>query len=537
MGGTDEAAGFGRVGRTKERAFRALLLASTLAGIVALGGLLVYVGWQAFNLQAASTSWFALVGGVGLAPAVVAAALLRRRGHSVAVGLESLVTLFGGGMLAGGAGIFFVVVDPVAWFATALAAGLTVGATVAVNRYTGLPAWPRVGFAAVVTWLALLGVPGTVPSLAGVVGGLSVLPSDVVIYALSLALPASAAVGALVAARTDDRRRGLRAGALGAVATVAIGVAVGLVTGVGPAGGLLVAVFGLLPAGVHAWATVEREDVSAGGLALPVVVSAGVAAAWYLHGALDLAGPNPWVDWTFLTALPSTFAPRTAGIFPAIVGSLLLMIVVVVFAFPVGVGAAVYLEEYAPDSRTTRFIQLNISNLAGVPSVVYGLLGLAIFIHQFAMPSGSVLVGGLALGLLILPIVIISAREAIRSVPDAAREASYGMGATRWQTVRNVVLPQAIPGILTGTILALGRAIGETAPLLMIAAPATYLGVPQGFTAPAAAMPLQIYDLAFLPDDAFREGFVPAGVVTLLAVLLTMNGVAIVLRNRYERGN
>jgi phosphate transport system permease protein len=203
----------------------------------------------------------------------------------------------------------------------------------------------------------------------------------------------------------------------------------------------------------------------------------------------------------------------------------------------VGVGAAVYLEEYAPDNRVTNFIQVNISNLAGVPSVVYGLLGLAIFINTFGMGTGSIAVGGMALGLLILPIVIISAQEAIRSVPESAREASYGMGATRWQTVRNVVLPQAMPGILTGTILALGRAIGETAPLIMIAAPSSYLGIPDGFLAPAAALPLQIYNLAFLPQDAFRTGVVPAGVVTMLAILLTMNGIAIILRNRYQDGS
>jgi phosphate transport system permease protein len=162
-----------------------------------------------------------------------------------------------------------------------------------------------------------------------------------------------------------------------------------------------------------------------------------------------------------------------------------------------GVGAAIYLEEYAPQSGTAgrfvTFIEINIGNLAGVPSVVYGLLGLALFIRVLTMPSGAVIVGGLAIGLLILPIVIISAQEALRAVPDSHRQASYGMGATKWQTVRNVVLPEALPGILTGTILAVGRAIGETAPLLMIGAAAPVRLAPSGFYDQLPAMPRQIF--------------------------------------------
>ncbi|MDX1746370.1 MAG: phosphate ABC transporter permease PstA, partial [Halobacteriales archaeon] len=193
-----------------------------------------------------------------------------------------------------------------------------------------------------------------------------------------------------------------------------------------------------------------------------------------------------------------------------------------------------YLEEYAPDNRLTRIIDVNISNLAGVPSVVYGLLGLGLFITYLNSPPGTVLVGGLTLSLLILPIVIISSREAVRSVPDGLRDASYGMGATRWQTIKNVVLPEAFPGILTGTILALGRAIGETAPLLVIGA-AQVADLPTGLESRVVAMPLQIFVWAttFAGPDFYQKAL-PAGVIVLLVILIAMNSAAIVLRNRFE---
>jgi phosphate transport system permease protein len=214
----------------------------------------------------------------------------------------------------------------------------------------------------------------------------------------------------------------------------------------------------------------------------------------------------------------------------------MLMVVVAVLSFPVGVGAAVYLEEYAPNNRFTRIIDVNISNLAGVPSVVYGLLGLGLFVTYLDQPSGSLFVAGAALGLLILPIVIISSREAIRSVPSDMREASYGMGATRWQTVRNVVLPRAFPGILTGTILALGRAIGETAPLIMVGVASVQYNLPSALSDKLTAMPMQVYAWASLfAGDDFYQRAVPAGVVVLVVVLLAMNSAAIVLRNRYQR--
>jgi phosphate transport system permease protein len=245
-------------------------------------------------------------------------------------------------------------------------------------------------------------------------------------------------------------------------------------------------------------------------------------------------GVDSWLNWSFLTSPHSRF-PEQAGLYPAIVGSVMMMLVIALSALPIGVGAAIYLEEYAPDNGLVKFIEINIGNLAGVPSVVYGMLGLAVFVRMMNLGMGTVIVGGFTVGLLILPIVIISAQEALRGVPDSRRQASYGMGATRWQTVKNVVLPEAVPGILTGTILALGRAIGETAPLLMIGAAATVYSPPRGFFDRFSAMPRQIYAWVGMPQHEFQYGVMAAGVVTLLAVLLLMNASAIIIRNKYQR--
>jgi len=234
----------------------------------------------------------------------------------------------------------------------------------------------------------------------------------------------------------------------------------------------------------------------------------------------------------FLTRYASRI-PSRAGIRAPILGSLWVMALVAAVSFPLGVGAALYLEEYAPKSWFTRMLQTNIANLAGVPSIVYGILGLAVFVRFFAL-GRSVLAGALTLALLILPVIIISAQEAIRAVPNSLREASYGLGATRWQTIRHQVLPVAMPGILTGTILALSRAIGETAPLIMIGAltfiafdPATPL---DSFT----VLPIQIYNWVTLPQEEFRH-LAAGGIVVLLTALLLMNASAIVLRNRYRK--
>ncbi|WIV67486.1 phosphate ABC transporter permease PstA [Natrialbaceae archaeon AArc-T1-2] len=245
-----------------------------------------------------------------------------------------------------------------------------------------------------------------------------------------------------------------------------------------------------------------------------------------------------WVTWEFLTYPPSQtieyYLPgaRGAGIYPAIVGSIFLIALTAVFTIFLGVGAAVYLEEYASESRLKSFIEANIANLAGVPSIVYGLLGLAIFVRAIQLGS-SLIAGALTLTLLILPIVIVSTQEALRAVPDSQRQAAYGVGATQWQVIRDVVLPRALPGIMTGTILSLSRAIGETAPILMVGAATSLFVGPDSLTAPFSAMPMMIFEWATLPEPGFQH-VAAAGIVVLLSILLLMNAVAIFIRNRYD---
>lgn len=243
----------------------------------------------------------------------------------------------------------------------------------------------------------------------------------------------------------------------------------------------------------------------------------------------------PGLSWQFLTGLPSS-DPAKAGIGPALVGTLWLLAGVILIAFPLGVAAAVYLEEYAGDGRLTRIIRTNIQNLAGVPSIVYGLLGLAFFVRFLAGVTGgrSIISGALTLSLLVLPVIVIAGVEAIRAVPPSLREASYGLGATRWETTRRQVLPSAMPGILTGVILSLSRAIGETAPLITIGA-LTYVNFfPQGPTDSFTALPIQAFNWISQPQPAFHDASASA-IVVLLVILLSMNTVAIVLRKRFER--
>ncbi|MGE7675845.1 phosphate ABC transporter permease PstA [Lysinibacillus sp. NPDC094403] len=234
----------------------------------------------------------------------------------------------------------------------------------------------------------------------------------------------------------------------------------------------------------------------------------------------------------FLTNFASRFADK-AGIKAALVGSLWLMAVVAPVSIILGVGTAIYLEEYAKKNKLNDFIRLNISNLAGVPSIVFGLLGLTIFVRMLGLGK-SVLAAGLTMSLLILPVIIVAAQEAIRAVPNDQREASYGMGATKWQTILHVVLPAAIPGILTGSILALSRAIGETAPLVVIGIPVILQFLPNGLLSQFTALPMQIYDWAKRPQEAFQN-VAAAGILVLMIVLLLMNSIAIFIRNKFQK--
>ncbi|MEP0767084.1 MAG: phosphate ABC transporter permease PstA [Fimbriimonadia bacterium] len=256
-----------------------------------------------------------------------------------------------------------------------------------------------------------------------------------------------------------------------------------------------------------------------------VVLLATLLIAVYQQGA-------KWLTLKFLTSFPSRF-PAEAGIKSALYGSVWNILLTAAFALPIGIGAAIYLEEYPKRGRLSSFIEVNIANLAGVPSIVYGILGLAIFVRTM-MLGRSVLAGALTMALLILPVIIISAREAIRAVPSSIRMAAFALGATRWQTIWSHVLPSALPGILTGVILSLSRAIGETAPLIMIGAFAYVAFVPAGPMDKFTVLPIQIYNWASRPQEDFRA-LAAAGIIVLLAVLLSMNAAAVVIRQRFQR--
>jgi phosphate transport system permease protein len=238
------------------------------------------------------------------------------------------------------------------------------------------------------------------------------------------------------------------------------------------------------------------------------------------------------LGWDFLTSYPSRRAER-AGILPALVGSAWLMGLTALIALPVGVGSAIYLEEYGGRGRLARLVELNISNLAGVPSILYGLLGLEVFVRVIGLGQ-SVLAGALTLSLLVFPIVVMSSREAMRAVPHALREASLALGATRWQTVRRVVLPSALPGVLTGAILALSRAVGETAPLVVVGALTYVTFLPEGPGDAFTALPIQIFNWVSRPQQGFVTD-AAAGIVVLLGLLVVMNSFAAVLRRRAEK--
>ena len=239
----------------------------------------------------------------------------------------------------------------------------------------------------------------------------------------------------------------------------------------------------------------------------------------------------PWVSWDFITEYPSRH-PEEAGLFSALMGTMWLMGMTAIFTVPVGVGAAIYLEEYAPKNWLTRVIEINVANLAGVPSIVYGLLGLALFVYWMHM-GRSILAGALTLSLLVLPIVILASREAIRAVPNAYREAAYAMGADQWQVIKGVVLPSAVPGILTGTILAMSRAIGEAAPVIAISALVYMTFIPAHPMERFTVLPIQIFNWVARPQEDFR-GLAAAGIIVLLVILLTMNAIAVFVRNKYQ---
>ncbi|WP_181684951.1 phosphate ABC transporter permease PstA [Halorhabdus salina] len=570
------------VSQTRGRVFEALCLSATSIALVSVLVLLLYVANDAFKPLSADPGWHLVILVTLVLPAVGLALYYYRIDEPAG---EVAYTVTGlpivGFLLAGGLGVVFaelLAIDE--YFALVIGVAAVVALLFAHTRLRPTAPLERVVLAPLLSIVVVFGTPPaaiaqfigpddwqlvvdpavTVPGLgwhldlggfALTVPGLPyrivslpelvlkspVLPLPSLQLLAALTLPIAGLAGWFVGRRHESRQDGLLATGLilvGGAATLALEPA----TGVAATTWLVVYTTTVVPLAVYVEGVYRRGQLA--GLAFPVVLVAGGLAGAVLTRALGLAGPDVWLDWGYLTSAPNS-DPALAGIYPALVGSIMLLIVVVMMTFPIGVGAAIYLEEYAPSSglvgKFVTLIEINISNLAGVPSVVYGLLGLAVFIRWAQIPNGSIIVGGLTVGLLILPIVIIAAQEAIEAVPDSLRQASYGMGSTRWQTVRNIVLPEAMPGILTGTILALGRAIGETAPLLLVGIAASVRLAPNSFFDLGSAMPRQIFTWAFEPQAEFRYGVLAAGVVTLLVVLLVMNATAIVLRNKFERTN
>ncbi|EMA65153.1 phosphate ABC transporter permease [Halorubrum aidingense JCM 13560] len=589
--GTDNAhaGGFGEVSRVRGIVFEYLSLGASVLGIFALAVLLVYVTIDAFDLANASPEWLltyfvtlvvpylafclysandrtltrrtlGVLGGGLVATAVVFTAIetvvrpiprltwqlaylfvvalpltgyvtyVGSRGRVGQVGFGLLGRLIGGTAIGLALGILFLVFDPRLWF---LAYTLGFVPAAAAYGYGRLRSAPRAITAAIP-----IGLLGTVAAVA-LRSVVDTYPTTVLIYLWTLAIPIALA-GALVAA---DRGGRIAAAAVGG-APLALAAAVGLFgeaagLGIGGPNALLVLTLAGVPTAVflHRVADVGEGAV---GLALPVLLAVGALAGALLVEAWGVPAPDPWLNGMFVTEAPSR-TPEDAGLYPAIVGSVIIIAMVALLSFALGVGTSVFLEEYTAGSGTvgslTRLLQINIANLAAIPSVVYGLLGLGLFANLLGLGFGTAVTVSLTLSLLILPITIISAQEAIRSVPDDLRRGSDAMGATRWQTTKNVVLPEAFPGILTGTILALGRAIGETAPLIMVGAATTVFSPPSSLFSKFSAMPMQIYAWAGFPQAEFRYGVVAAGVITLLIILVGMNGTAILLRNRAERGH
>ena len=580
---------FGEVSRVRGIVFEYLSFGASVFGIFALAVLLIYVTIDAFDLANANPLWLLtyfvtlVVPFLGFClysardPAVTRRALVAAGGGLVAVAaVFTAIEAFVGQIprLNWPLAYLFVVIIPLTGYLTYVGAQGRAG-SVGFGLIGRLLGGTAIGLAFTVLFLVfdarlwfLVYTLGVVPAVLAygygrirsvpaaqtaavpvAIGGLFVAvflrpiidtyPTTVFIYLWTLAVPVAVAGGFVVNARGSRTAALAAAGGPLAVATGVglLGQSLGLGVG-GPNALLVVAVTGV-PTAVYLHRVTDiGEGVT--GLGLPVLLVAGALAGALLVESFGLPAPDPWLNGSFVTEAPSRNA-REAGLYPAIVGSVIIIAMVAALSFVLGVATSVFLEEYTADSgivgALTRMVQINIANLAAIPSVVYGLLGLAVFANLIGFGFGTAVTASLTLSLLILPITIISAQEAIRSVPDDLRRGSDAMGATRWQTTKNVVLPEAFPGILTGTILALGRAIGETAPLIMIGAATTVFSAPTSLFSRFSAMPMQIYAWADFPQAEFRYGVVAAGVITLLIILIGMNGTAILLRNRAEGEN
>jgi len=521
-----------RFRKLKGSLFEVTLAGATVVGIVALLVLFGYIAFDAFRPLTASARWYLLYFGTLVAPTAAFTWYARRNPAVRAVNAKAFGVVFGTLALSLAT---YVVADAVSpydvilyiVFATVPPELVYLYARMTDERTYSGPAIP----ASAVLGIAVAAVGYDV--LRPLVG---LAPQWVAYYAI-LTVPVASVLGFLVARRWSVRR-GTYAAATVFVTTLALALAL---LGVGIAPSFWVVLFSgfVVPVGYVVGETVLTRTDGRIGVIGPFVLIGGALLGALLERRLVVDGLDGYLTPTLLLNSWDGLTASNAGVYPQIVGSIVVVGFMAVLAFPVGIGAAVYLEEYAPDSglrgRLATLLEINISNLAGVPSVVYGLLGLALFRNTLGFGTGIVLSAAGTLGLLILPIVVVSAQEALRSVPDSLREASYGMGASRWQTLRNIVFPEAVPGTLTGTILALARAIGETAPLVIIAIATTTYSPPKGLLSSGTALPLQIFAARSNVNPEFRHGVVPAAAVVLLVLMLLMNATAIVVRNRYSR--
>ncbi|MFC7185817.1 phosphate ABC transporter permease PstA [Halorubrum yunnanense] len=523
-----------RIQQLKGQLFEVALVAATLVGIVSLLVLFAQISNDAFRPRTASSTWFLVYFGTLVAPTAAFTLYARRRPAVRTANALAFAAVFGGLLLSF---VTYVVVDalsPYDVFIYAFFASLPPVLVLAYDRTTD----ERTYTGPLIPVSIIVGV-GVAALVDGPISGPLGVAAEWIMYFGLVTVPAALLVAWLTASRRG-RRTGAVAGGVVAAGGLAVAVA-SIAAGVDASLPIVVFSAFAVPTGYVTWWSVKTNPEGRVGIAGPFVILGGVLLGASLVDRLGIESPDSYLTPTLILESWDGLTASNAGVYPQIVGSIIIVGFMAVLAFPVGIGAAIYLEEYAPDTglrgRLATLLEVNISNLAGVPSVVYGLLGLALFRRTLGFGTGIVVSAAGTLGLLILPIVIVSTQEALRSVPNDLRQGSYGMGASRWQTLREVVLPEAIPGTLTGTILALARAIGETAPLVIIAVATTKYSPPSGLFSSATALPLQIFAASANAKPEFRHGVVPAAAVVLLVLMLLMNATAIVIRNKYGRTN
>jgi phosphate transport system permease protein len=517
-------------GHLKGRLFEISLIGAILIGIASLLVLFGYIAFDAFRPLTASAQWYLLYFATLVAPTAAFTLYARRRPAVRAINAKAFAVAFGG---SAASLTIYVVADAVSpydvliYLLFGIIPPILVGTyarTTGDTTYTG----PAIPISIIVGIAVAAGLYDLIRPVVGTI-------TPWIAYFGIVTLPVAAIISVVVT-RRQSRREGLFAagGVLGATLVVVRGT-----LGVGIDPSFWVVLFSVLvvPVGYVIGETILTDSKGRIGVLGPFVIVGGVLVGAAIERQFGIQGLEGYFTPSLLLNSWDNLTASNAGVYPQIVGSIVIVGFMAALAFPVGIGAAVYLEEYAPDTgwggRLATLLEVNISNLAGIPSVVYGLLGLALFRNTLGFGTGVVIAAAGTLGLLILPIVVVSAQEAIRSVPDSLWQASYGMGASRWQTLRDVVFPEAIPGVLTGTILALARAIGETAPLIIIAVATTTYSSPEGLFSSATALPLQIFAARSNFSPEFRHGIVPATAVVLLVLMLLMNTIAIVIRNRY----